>query len=111
MLPSTYIHFKQYIWTCSVNTLKQLLHLCLHHQNHKDRVNNFPLFDDDKPNDHIDFFKNKDGCQPKYVHKNTQNKEKFLKKHNRNLVKSKRHGHPYLPPFGIIEKELVEQTS
>ena len=31
-----------------------LLHLCLHHQNHKDRINNFPLFDDDKPNDHID---------------------------------------------------------
>jgi len=47
---------------------------------YKDRVNNFPLFDDDKPNDHIDFFnKNKDGCQPKYVHKNTQNTEKLLR--------------------------------
>jgi len=36
---------------------------------------------------------------------------KIFKKHNRNQVKSKRHGHPYLPPFGIMEKELVEQTS
>jgi len=24
---------------------------------HKDRVSNFPLFDDDKPNDHIDYSK------------------------------------------------------
>ena len=33
-------------------------YICVcYHQNltlHKDEVNNFPLFDDDKPNDHID---------------------------------------------------------
>ena len=34
------------------------IYICVcYHQNHtlhKDRVNNFPVFDDDKPNDHID---------------------------------------------------------
>jgi len=33
-------------------------YICIYYQQnltlHKDGVNNFPLFDDDKPNDHID---------------------------------------------------------
>jgi len=51
------VYFKQHLQACSNNTLKHILHLCLLSSKpyiHKDRVNNFPLFDNDKPNNHID---------------------------------------------------------
>ena len=49
-------YLKQYLEP--VRTHSSIYYICVcYYQNlilHKDRVNNFPFFDDDKPNDHID---------------------------------------------------------
>jgi len=66
-------HYLEPVWTSSVEMFKTLSGTCLdstlitkqvgyyicvcYYQNltlHKDEFNKFPLFDDDKPNDHID---------------------------------------------------------
>jgi len=63
-------------------------------------LNKFPLFDDDKPNDHIDI-KAINKLVPKQVKPKYRQdcKELTQAKSNQN-----NHGHANLPPFGIIEK-------
>ena len=69
------------------------IYVC-YHQNltfHKDGINKFPLFDDDKANDHII-----KAVEPK--------KRKSLERPTQAKSNQNNHGHVYLPPFDIIEK-------
>jgi len=80
-------------------------YICVcYHQNliiHKNGFNKFPLFDDDKPNDHIDI-KDKHKLVP---NQSSQRREKILKKATQAKSYQNNHCHAHLPPFGVIEKE------
>ena len=77
-------------------------YICVcYHQNltlHDDGVNNFPLFDDDKPNDDIDI-KDKSKLMP-----SIQDKKRHFRKSTQSRLNLNNHGHAHLPPFCIIEK-------
>jgi len=73
---------------------------------HKDRVNNFSLFDDDKPNDHIDYSREKKfvKCQACYSHKSNNSKEKFLRRSTKLKSKKNKQGHPIFPLLASSKK-------
>jgi len=87
-------------------THSSIYYICIcYHQNHtfyKDGINKFPLFDNDKPNDHFDI-KRKNECQ---CQTSQTKEEKKFGQSNSSQVNQNNHGHVYLRPFDIIEKGL-----
>jgi len=94
--------FGEPVWNNNNNNTWICYHQNLIHSN------NFPLFDDDKPSDHIDFQGQMKRLVP--IIYRTENSHEAAsiercKKIDSFMAKLKQYWSSYLPPFGIIKKE------